>query len=161
MANAIYPGSFDPVHNGHVDIAARASKLFDRLLVAVYDSSPKELVFTTKERVDLCRESMADLSNVEVVSFTGLAPDLAQSVGAQFIVRGLRAGVDFEMEFEMALMWRSLDQAIDIVCLMTALEYQFIHSSRIKEVGRLGGNIEGLVPQHVATALAAKFKSAP
>ena len=160
MANAIYPGSFDPVHNGHVDIAARASKLFDRLLVAVYDPSPKELVFTTKERVDLCRKSMADLSNVEVVSFTGLAPDLAQSVGAQFIVRGLRAGVDFEMEFEMALMWRSLDQAIDIVCLMTALEYQFIHSSRIKEVGRLGGNIEGLVPQHVTAALAAKFKSA-
>ena len=160
MASAIYPGSFDPVHNGHVDIATRASKLFDRLLVAVYDASPKELVFTTEERVELCRESVAHLSNVEVAPFAGLAPDLAQSVGARFIVRGLRAGFDFETEFEMALMWRSLDQGIDVVCLMTALEYQFIHSSRIKEVARLGGNIEGLVPQRVATALAAKYKSA-
>ena len=160
MASAIYPGSFDPVHSGHVDIATRASGLFDRLLVAVYDASPKEPVFTTEERVELCRESVAHLSNVEVASFTGLAPDLAQSVGARFIVRGLRAGFDFDTEFEMALMWRNLDQGIDVVCLMTALQYQFIHSSRIKEVAQLGGNIEGLVPQRVAAALAAKFKSA-
>ena len=153
MASAIYPGSFDPVHNGHVDIAVRASHLFDRLSVVVYDSPPKQVLFTTERRVALFKESVAHLSNVDVTPFSGLVPAHAKKLGARFIVRGLRAGFDFETEFEMALMWRNLDPEVDVVCMMSALEYQFVYSSRIKEVAKLGGDIRGLVPEAVATAL--------
>ncbi len=156
MAKAIYPGSFDPVHNGHVDIATRASVLFDELIVGVYEDSPKALMFSTEERVELFQRSVAHLGNVVVMPFTGLVPDVARSHGAVFILRGLRAGFDFELEFEMALMWRSLAPDIDVVCMMSALEYQFVFSSRIKEVQKLGGNIDALVPPQVSTALRAK-----
>ena len=159
MAKAIYPGSFDPVHNGHVDIANRASKLFEELIIGVYEDSPKSLMFSTDERVDLFQRSVAHLGNVVVMPFTGLVPDVARSHGAAFILRGLRAGFDFELEFEMALMWRSLAPDIDVVCLMSALQYQFVFSSRIKEVQKLGGNIDALVPPQVAAALRAKSGS--
>ena len=158
MPNAIYPGSFDPVHNGHVDIVARASVLFDHLKVAVYDAPPKNVMFTTEERVSLFQESVAHISNVEVEPFNDLAPSFAKENGAQFIIRGLRAGFDFEMEFEMALMWRNLDPDVDVVCLMSSLEYQFVFSSRIKEVARLGGDIRNLVPQPVADILKDRMK---
>ena len=158
MRRAIYPGSFDPAHNGHVDIATRASELFDELIIAVYDAPPtKTLMFTTEERVQLFQQSIPHLDNVRVVPFTGLAPAVARSVDAGFIIRGLRAGVDFEMEFEMALMWRNIDPGIDVVCLMTALENQFVHSSRIKEVAQLGGRIENLIPPPVQAALNEKL----
>ena len=157
MASAIYPGSFDPAHNGHVDIVQRASKLFDRLVVGVYDSPPKEVLFTTEERVSLFQEAIERLTNVDVVPFRTLATDLAQEVGAQFILRGLRAGIDFESEFEMTLMWRTLDPKIDVVCMMSSLQYQFVYSSRIKEVAKLGGVIDGLVPKRVADELRVKF----
>ena len=157
MAKAVYPGSFDPVHNGHVDIAARASKVFDELIVAVYDAPPKSLMFTTEERVELFSSSMIDLPTVQVLPFTGLAPVFARSVGAEFIVRGLRAGLDFEQEFEMALMWRNQAPDIDVVCMMSALQYQFVYSSRIKEVVSLGGNVESLVPKPVTAALRLKL----
>ena len=157
MAKAVYPGSFDPVHNGHVDIAARASKVFDELIVAVYDAPPKSLMFTTEERVEMFSSSMTDLPTVRVLPFTGLAPVFARSVGAEFIVRGLRAGFDFEQEFEMALMWRNQAPDIDVVCMMSALQYQFVYSSRIKEVVSLGGNVESLVPQPVTAALRLKL----
>ena len=161
MARAVYPGSFDPVHNGHVDVAVRASKLFDHLTIAVYDAPPKRVLFSTQERVDLFKESTAQLSNVEVISFSGLvAPDLARQLEAGFIVRGLRAGFDFETEFEMALMWRNLDPDVDVACLMSALQYQFVYSSRIKEVARLGGDVRSLVPASVSAAMTAKFASA-
>ena len=156
MVKAVYPGTFDPVHNGHVDIASRASHLFDELIVGVYDAPPKSIMFDSRERVDLFKESVAELPNVEVVSFGGLAVDFARESGAEFILRGLRAGFDFEIEFEMALMWRNLAPDIDVVCMMSALEYQFVYSSRIKEVAQLGGNIEGLVPRAVAAALKTK-----
>ena len=159
MTKAIYPGSFDPVHNGHVDIAARAAKLFEELIIGVYEDSPKALTFSTEERVELFRKSVEHIANVTVMSFRGLVPSVARDNGATFIVRGLRAGFDFELEFEMALMWRSLAPDIDIVCLMSALEYQFVFSSRIKEVEKLGGNIEALVPPQVAAALKAKSGS--
>ena len=160
MVRALYPGSFDPVHNGHVDIATRASHLFDELIVGVYDAPPtKTLMFTTQERVDLFMRSIPHLSNVRVVPFTGLAPAVARSVDAEFIIRGLRAGFDFETEFEMALMWRNIDPGIDVVCLMTALENQFVHSSRIKEVAGLGGRIENLIPEPVLEALTEKLES--
>ncbi len=159
MAKAIYPGSFDPAHNGHVDVATRASKLFDELLICVYDAPPKSLMFTTDERVELFRKAVAHLPNVKVLPFTGLAPTVARNLGAEFILRGLRAGFDFEMEFEMALMWRNLASDIDVVCMMSSLEYQFVFSSRIKEVVALGGNIDNLVPSHVSEALKAKVNS--
>ena len=153
MAKAFYPGSFDPAHNGHIDVAKRASRLFDQVVVGVYQAPPKVLMFDTEERVELFQESLKGIDNVEVVEFTGLAPTVAREVGAEVILRGLRAGVDFEQEFEMALMWRNLAPDIDVVCMMTALEHQFIYSSRIKEVARLGANIDNLVPPHIAAAL--------
>ena len=156
MVRAVYPGSFDPVHNGHVDIATRAARLFDQLVVAVYDAPPKSLMFSTEERVDFFQKAVSHLSNVEVRSFTGLAPDFARNVDAPFILRGLRAGFDFELEFEMALMWRNLAPDIDVVCMMSSLEYQFLFSSRIKEVVALGGKIDNLVPVHVRDALNAR-----
>ena len=159
MANAIYPGTFDPVHNGHVDIVTRASKLFDRLTVAVYETPEKELLFTPDQRVMFFKEAVEHLHNVEVAPFLGLVTEVAREVGAKFIVRGLRAGFDFETEFEMTLMWRNLDPEIDVVCMMSSLPYQFVHSSRLKEVAQLGGKIEGLVPQRVATELKARRNS--
>ena len=157
MKRALYPGSFDPVHHGHMDIVTRASKVFDRLYVAVYESPPKRLVFTTQERIGLFDAAIGHLGNVEVGPFAGLVTQLARDRGAEFIVRGLRAGNDFETEFEMAHVWRNLDPDIDVVCMMSALQHQFVHSSRIKEVAQLGGDVSGLVPSNVQTALKGKF----
>ncbi len=153
MVKAIYAGAFDPVHNGHVDIARRASRLFDSLVIGVYDAPPKTLMFSAAERADLFERSVQNLPNVDVRPFTGLATDFARSVGAAFIVRGLRAGVDFESEFEMALMWRHLAPDIDVVSMMSSLDYQFVYSSRIKEVVMLGGSVDALVPAHVRAKL--------
>jgi len=157
VVNAIYPGSFDPVHNGHIDVAERASKLFNDLLLGVYQSPPKPVTFSLDDRVSLAREAVGHLPNVRVEPFGGLAVDFARDVGAGFIVRGLRAGFDFESEFEMALMWRKLAPDIDVVCMMSALEYQFLFSSRIKEVAQLGGDVNDLVPKQVHKALKATF----
>lgn len=157
MAIAIYPGSFDPVTRGHVDIAERAASLFDQLIVAVYDVPPKHLLFTTEERVALMRESLRHLPNVRVESYSGLTVDFARKVKAKVIVRGLRMSSDFEREFEMALMNKKLAPDLELVCFMTNLEYEFISSSIIKDVARLRGCIDGLVPDHVAAALREKL----
>ena len=149
MAKAIYPGSFDPVHNGHLDIAIRASKLFEKVIVAVYDKPLKNLMFSTDERIEMFSKSVKKHGNIQVVPFTELAPDFARKNNAEFIVRGLRAGFDFEQEFEMALMWRNLAPDIDVVCMMSSLSYQFVFSSRIKEVAKLGAKIDNLVPELV------------
>ena len=153
MTIAIYPGAFDPMTNGHLDITTRAARLFERVIIGVYETPDKDVLFTTKERVDLVRQSIADLTNVEVTSFNGLTVDFAMGVGAKAIVRGLRIGADFEREFEMALMNKKLRPECELVCLMKNLKYQFVSSSLLKEVERLGGNIDDLVPKHVALAL--------
>jgi len=157
MTIAIYPGSFDPVSNGHLDIVNRAVALFDQLIIGVYDVPQKNLLFSTQERVDLVRKAVANLPGVRVESYSGLTVNFARRLNAKVIVRGLRMTSDFEREFEMALMNKKLAPDIELVCLMTSLEYQFISSSLLKEACELGGAIEGLVPEHVATALAEKF----
>ena len=156
MTVAIYPGSFDPITNGHLDIATRAAKLFQKLIIGVYDTPAKRLLFTTEERVDLVRQAVANLPSVEVESFSGLTTDFAREVNAQVVVRGLRVGADFEREFEMALMNKELFPELELVCLMTNLECQFLSSRLLKEVASLGGNIDDFVPKPVAEALRKK-----
>ncbi len=160
MTIAIYPGSFDPVTNGHLDIANRAAALFDQLIIGVYDVPQKDLLFSTQERVDLMRKAIAHLPNVRVESYFGLTVNFAQRMNAKVIVRGLRMSSDFEREFEMALMNKKLAPDIELFCLMTSLEYQFISSSLLKEACELGGVIDSLVPEDVAIALAKKFQVA-
>ena len=129
MTVAVYPGSFDPVTNGHLDIATRAAKLFEKVIIGVYDTPAKNLLFTPEERVDLVRQSITELPNVEAQLFSGLTVDFAKEIGAQAIVRGLRVGADFEREFEMALMNKKLSPDCELVCLMASLKYQFLSSS--------------------------------
>ena len=160
MTNAIYPGSFDPVTNGHLDIANRAAALFDKLIIGVYDRPSKYLMFSTEERVNLVKKAVAHLSNVKVTAYDELTVDFARKMKAKVIVRGLRMSSDFEREFEMALMNKQLNREVELVCLMTSLEYQFLSSSLLKEACELGGDITGLVPRHVAVALKKKFQQA-
>ena len=159
MSIAIYPGSFDPISNGHLDIATRAAKIFEKLIIGVYENPNKPLLFTAEERVELIRQAIAHLPNVEVESFSGLAVDFARRVKAQAMVRGLRMTADFEREFDMAMMNKKLSPELELVCLMSRLEYQFLSSSLLKEAASLGGDIDDLVPKHVASALKKKFQS--
>ena len=158
MTIAIYPGTFDPITNGHLDVATRAAKLFEKVVIGVYDLPDKRLLFNTEERLDLVRQSIIDMPNVDVEPFSGLTVDFARKVGAITIVRGLRIGADFEREFEMALMNKKLWPEYELVCLMANLQYQFLSSSLLKEVATLGGNIESLVPKSVEIALIKKVR---
>ena len=159
MTIAIYPGSFDPITNGHLDIVTRAARLFEKVIIGVYERPNKHLLFTAEERVDLARRTVVNLANVEVRSFSGLAVDFAKQVKAKAMIRGLRMSADFEKEFEMAMMNRKLFSGLDLVCLMASQEYQFLSSSLLKEVACLEGNINDLVPEHVAKALRKKVRS--
>ena len=157
MSTAIYPGSFDPITNGHLDIITRAAKLFGKLIIGVvYDKPDKQLLFNTEERAEMVRKTITPLPNVEVRVFTGLAVAFARKVKAQAIVRGLRMGADFENEFDLAMMNKRLAPEIEMVCLMSDMKYQFLSSSLLKEAARLGGAIEDLVPEHVAEVLIKK-----
>ena len=158
MTVAIYPGTFDPITNGHLDIAARAARLFDRLIIAVYEASSKDILFSTEERLSLVRQSIKSLPNVEVHSFSGLTGDFARRVKAQAMVRGLRMSTDFDREFNMAMMNRRLFPEIEMVCLMASVEYQFLSSTLLKEAVGLGGNISDIVPEHVVTALKERLR---
>jgi len=153
---ALYPGTFDPIHFGHIDIATRASRIFKNLVVAVYDRPAKDLMFTVEERVALARRALRELPNVRVAPYGGLTVEFAREVGAQAIVRGLRAISDFELEYQMALTNRELAPNVEFVCLMTRQAHAFISSSIVKEVALLSGDVEGMVPSHVAQALEAK-----
>ncbi len=159
MTIAIYPGSFDPITNGHLDIASRAAKLFEKLIIGVYDDPGKNVLFTTEERVELVRQAITNLPNVEVESYSGLTTDFAKKVKAQTMVRGLRISADFQREFDMAMMNKRLFPELELVCLMSTLGYQFLSSGLLKEAARLGGNIDEFVPKQVAEALKKKIKS--
>ena len=159
MVTALYPGSFDPVTMGHLNVAQRAARLFDRLIIAIYDTPAKERVlFSTAERVALMEEAVADLDNATVRSFTGLVVETARAAGAAVIIRGLRSGPDFDNESQMFFMNRRLAPGVDMVSLMSDQEHTFISSSLLKEVAQLGGDISGMVPSHVAQALAEKYQ---
>ena len=161
MVTALYPGSFDPVTMGHLDVAKRAARLFDRLIVAVYDTPSKSLLFNTEERVSLWQGAASDVRNIEIRPFTGLVVKTAKEAGAATIIRGLRSGPDFEYECQMFFMNRRLEPDVDMVSLMSDQDHTFISSSLLKEVAQLGGDISGMVPPNVAQALAEKFQLPP
>jgi pantetheine-phosphate adenylyltransferase len=150
---AVYPGTFDPLTNGHVDIITRGARLFDRIIVAMLVNAEKAPLFTVAERVEIARSVFKGLKNVEVETFDGLLVDFVERRGAQVIVRGLRAVSDFEYEFQMALMNRRLNDRIETVFMMPAEQYSYISSRLIKEVFSLGGRVHGLVPDVVEQRL--------
>ena len=154
---AVYPGSFDPLTNGHVDIISRGARLFDRIIVAILVNAEKSPLFTMDERVDITRSVFKTHSNVEVDTFDGLLVDYVVRRNAQVIVRGLRAVSDFEFEFQMALMNRRLSPELEVVFLMPSARYTFLNSSLVKEIARLGGDITGLLPPNVERRLLSLF----
>ena len=159
MTVALYPGTFDPIHYGHIDIATRATALFDRLVLGVYNRPMKNLLFSTEERVALARRALAHLPNVTVTSYSGLTVSYARQQGAMVMVRGLRATHDLELEYQMAMTNKSLASDLDTVLLVTSLQYAFVSSSIVKEVAMAGGSIDKMVPQFVQTALQEKFET--
>jgi pantetheine-phosphate adenylyltransferase len=161
IRTAIYPGSFDPPTNGHCDIIKRAARLFDHLIVAVAVNPAKNAFFSVEERVEMLREVVKDYGNIEVDTFQGLLVDYAEKTGAVTIIRGLRALSDFEYEFELALMNRHLNSAVDTIFMMTDEHYSFIRSSLVREVARLGGDISDKVPAVVEKHLRSKFSLDP
>jgi pantetheine-phosphate adenylyltransferase len=159
MPIALYPGTFDPVHYGHIDIASRASRLFDRLIIAIYDSpANKRVLFPSEERMALMREAVQHLPNVEVTSYHGLTVEFARRVGTQVIVRGLRTLADFEFEFQVAMTNQKLAPEVDMVTLVTRSEYAYLSASILKEVAGLGGDITFMTPPHVQRALHCRFQ---
>ena len=161
MRTVIYPGSFDPLTNGHLDVLQRATKLFDRVIVAVAASDSKHPLFTLEERLELVRQTVAHLPQVEADSFDGLLVEYAARRKAQAVVRGLRAVSDFEFEFQLALMNRKLDERIETIFMMPKDTYTFLSSRIVKEIARLGGDVGAFVPAHVKTALKHKLASPP
>ena len=157
MVMAVYPGTFDPPTYGHMDIIERATALVDKLIVGIYENPDKQPLFSQDQRVRLVEEAVTGLPNVRVKAFKGLTVDFIHQIGGKVMIRGLRASSDFEREFEMALMNRKLAPDIELLCLMTSSQYQFLSSTLIKEVAKLGGCLEGMVPDHVAVALKDKF----
>lgn len=147
MKTVVYPGSFDPCTNGHLDIISRAAKLADRVIVAVLVNSSKSPLFTAEERVELLRSAVAEFDNVEVHSFSGLLVDFMKEVGSTVIVKGIRAVSDFEYEFQMALTNHALYSEIETLFIPSRKDYMFLSSSIVKEIARYGGRLEGLVPE--------------
>jgi pantetheine-phosphate adenylyltransferase len=158
MRTVIYPGSFDPLTNGHLDVIHRAADLFDRVIVAVARNESKQPLFTLQERVSMVELAIKDLRGVEADSFDGLLVNYAESHGAQAVIRGLRAVSDFEFEFQLALMNRKLNENVETIFMMPKDTYTFLSSRIVKEIARLGGDVSAFVPAHVRAALAARLK---
>jgi len=153
MVKAIFPGTFDPIHYGHIDIANRAAKIFDEVIVAVYDRPLKNLLFSPEQRLQLTRESFTDKRNIQVMGYSSLTVEFCQQVGAGVIIRGLRVFSDFEHEFRMALANRRLAKNIEVFALITSEEHTFLSSTTVREIASLGGDVSTMVPPHVAKAL--------
>ena len=160
MRTAIYPGSFDPLTNGHLDVIQRAAKLFDRVIVAVAENEGKSPLFSLAERLELVRESVAHIPIVESDSFSGLLVDYVDRRNGHAILRGLRAVSDFEFEFQLALMNRKLNERVETIFMMPRDTYTFLSSRIVKEIARLGGDITSFVPANVACALSERFGTA-
>lgn len=158
MRIAVYPGTFDPVTNGHLDLADRGRRHFDRLIIGVLRNHDKRTLFSLERRVALLRKAIAGWDNVQVDSFDGLLVDYARSVGATIILRGIRVVTDLEYEMQMAMMNRRLHGRLETVFLVPSEAYSYVSSRLVREVARLGGRVEGLVPDHVARALARRFQ---
>jgi pantetheine-phosphate adenylyltransferase len=156
---AVYPGSFDPVTNGHIDLIQRSAALFDKVVVAILRNTEKIPLFTTEERAEMLEEAVRDLKNVSVTSFAGLLVDFVEQSGASVIVRGIRAVSDYEYELQMALMNRRLSNKVETVFMLPAESYSFLSSKLVKEIARLGGSIHGLVPADVEERLKKKLQN--
>jgi len=161
MKIAVYPGSFDPITNGHLDLIERAIRIFDRLIVAVAINRDKPPLFSIDERLEMVREATKGYDNLIVDQISGLTVDYVEQHGASVIIRGLRAISDFEFELQMALINRNLNSNIETIFLMPSLQYSYVKSSHVKEIARLGGNLQGLVPDLVIEMLKKKFLSNP
>ena len=158
MKTAVYPGSFDPVTNGHIDVIERASKIFDNLIITVGDNPGKEPLFSREERVEMIREATKDIKNVIVEAFEGLLLDYLKKKGSKIIIRGLRAVSDFEFEFQRALMNRKVNGDVETIFIMTKEDYVFLNSSIIKEMAMFGGSVKKFVPEVVEKRLKEKYK---
>jgi pantetheine-phosphate adenylyltransferase len=158
MRKAVYPGSFDPITNGHLDIIRRGTKMFDRVIVAILSNEEKQPLFSVEERVAILKQATSDLPTVEILSFSGLLVKFMEHVGADVVVRGIRAVSDFEYEFQMALMNRTLAPQFETIFMMPAVEYTYVSSRLVKEVHRLGGDVSLLVPPFVLEKMDAKVK---
>lgn len=156
MVRALFPGTFDPIHYGHMDIAERATRLFDEVVMAVYDKPLKSLIFSPEERMELVREAFRNNPKIKVTGYSGLTVDFARQVDAQVIVRGLRVFSDFEFEFRMALANQRLSKDIETVAIITAEQHTFLSSSTVKEIAMLNGDVSSMVPPHVEQALKIK-----
>jgi pantetheine-phosphate adenylyltransferase len=161
MRTVIYPGSFDPLTNGHLDVVQRATKLFDRVIVAVARSASKNPFFTLDERLEMVTRAVQNMAHVEADAFDGLLIDYVERRSAQAVIRGLRAVSDFEFEFQLALMNRKLNERIETIFMMPKDTYTFLSSRIVKEIASLGGDVSAFVPAHVRTALAEKLNAAP
>jgi pantetheine-phosphate adenylyltransferase len=155
---AVFPGTFDPIHFGHIDIATRAARLFDEVVIAVYDKPLKSLLFPPDERIDLVRQAFDFIPKISVMGYSGLTVEFCHAIGAQVIVRGLRVFSDFEYEFRMALANHRLAPDIELVALITAEEHTFLSSSTVREIASLGGDVSSMVPPHVEQFLRKRFK---
>ena len=157
MVRALFPGTFDPVHYGHIDIATRAARVFDEVVVAVYDRPLKSLLFSPEERIALVTETLQDLPHIRVVSYSGMTVDFCRKISAQVIVRGLRVFSDFEFEFRMALANKRLAPDIESIAFITDEEQSFLSSSTVREIASLHGDVSSMVPAHVNEALKNKL----
>ena len=158
MVRAVFPGTFDPIHLGHIDIAQRATRLFDEVVIAVYDRPLKSLLFSPELRIALAQQALADNPKVRVMGYSGLTVEFCRSIQAKAIVRGLRVFSDFEYEFRMALANHRLAPEIELVALITDEEHTFLSSSTVREIAALGGDVSSMVPKHVELALRQRFR---
>ena len=160
MKTAVYPGSFDPCTNGHLDVIKRASRLFDKLVVAVLINSSKQPSFSVEERVDMLKRVTKDMDNVEICSFSGLLADFMKNINSSIIIKGIRAVSDFEYEFQMALTNRTLNPELETLFLHTSQDYMFLSSSIVKEIAKYGGCLDGLVPDDLIPIIKSRFENA-